>query len=94
MTIMMIKMMMMTMITTWSVGCVFLLSARQSLPDLAGVLSSGTKEGTESDDTLGIACQTAHSLILKEPDLGKRLLTRPLVASLNDLSRNKYGCWA
>ncbi|XP_046882190.1 plakophilin-1-like [Hypomesus transpacificus] len=64
--------------------------ARQSLPDLAGVLSSGTKEGTESDDTLGVACQTAHTLILKESDLGKRLLTRPLVASLNDLSRNKY----
>lgn len=64
--------------------------ARQALPELAGILSSGTKEGTESDDTLGIACQTAQSLILREPELAKQHLTKPLVSSLNDLSGNKY----
>ncbi|XP_024239308.1 plakophilin-1 [Oncorhynchus tshawytscha] len=63
--------------------------ARQTFPELVGILSSWTKEGTESDDTLAMACQTSHSLLMKEPELGKRLLSNNLVNSLNDLSKNR-----
>ncbi|XP_041745058.1 plakophilin-1 isoform X1 [Coregonus clupeaformis] len=62
--------------------------ARQTLPELVGIVSSWTKEGTESDDTLAMVCQTSHSLLMKEPELGKRLLSNNLVNSLNDLSKN------
>ncbi|XP_070967809.1 plakophilin-1-like [Oncorhynchus clarkii lewisi] len=63
--------------------------ARQTFPELVGILSSWTKEGTESDDTLAMACQTSHSLLMKEPELGKRVLSNNLVNSLNDLSKNR-----
>ncbi|XP_064825205.1 plakophilin-1-like [Oncorhynchus masou masou] len=63
--------------------------ARQTLPELVGILSSWTKEETECDDTLAMACQTSHSLLMKEPELGKPLLTNKLVNSVNDLSKNR-----
>lgn len=66
-----------------------LIEARQSLPELASILSSGTTAGKESDETVAMACQTANSLLLREPDLGKRLLTNSMINSLNDLSRNR-----
>ena len=66
-----------------------LIEARKALPELTGILSSGTKEGNESDDTLAMACQTAHCLLRKEPELGKRLLSNNLINSLKDLSQNK-----
>jgi hypothetical protein len=68
---------------------VFLSEARQTLPELVGILSSWTKEETECDDTLAMACQTSHSLLMKEPELGKPLLTNKLVNSVNDLSKNR-----
>lgn len=63
--------------------------ARKALPELLGVLSEGTKEGNESDDTLAMACQAANSLLMKEPEMGKRLLNNSLINSLNNLSQNK-----
>lgn len=64
--------------------------ARKALPELLGILSAGTKEGNESDDTLAMACQTANCLLMKEPEMGKRLLNNNLIKSLQDLSQNKY----
>ncbi|XP_061582827.1 plakophilin-1 [Cololabis saira] len=64
--------------------------ARKSLPPLLGLLGEGTKEGNESDDTLAMACQSASSLLMKEPEMSKTLLTNNLVKSLNDLSQNIY----
>lgn len=67
----------------------FVLVARKILPDLLGILSAGTKQGNESDDTLAVACQTANCLLIKEPELGMRLLNNNLINSLNDLSQNR-----
>ncbi|XP_077387119.1 plakophilin-1 [Festucalex cinctus] len=64
--------------------------ARKVLPELLGILSAGTKEGNESDDTLAMACQTANILVAKEPESGKRLLNGGLINSLKELSQNKY----
>ncbi|XP_068598772.1 plakophilin-1-like [Brachionichthys hirsutus] len=64
--------------------------ARKALPDLLSILSAGTKEGNESDDTLAMACQTANSLLMKEPEMGKHLVNDNLIVSLIALSQNKY----
>ncbi|XP_035517096.1 plakophilin-1-like isoform X2 [Morone saxatilis] len=64
--------------------------ARKALPELLSVLSAGTKEGNESDDTLAMACQTTNYLLMKEPEMSKRLLNNNLINSLNDLSQNEY----
>ncbi|XP_068170593.1 plakophilin-1-like [Antennarius striatus] len=64
--------------------------AREALPDLLSILSTGTKEGNESDDTLAMACQTASSLLTKEPEIGKNVLNDKLIISLIALSQNKY----
>ncbi|KAF7669928.1 hypothetical protein LDENG_00110600 [Lucifuga dentata] len=63
---------------------------RKVLPELLGILSSGTKEGNESDDTLAMVCQAAHCLLLKDPEQSKLMLTNNLINSLNDLSQNIY----
>ncbi|XP_037642664.1 plakophilin-1 isoform X2 [Sebastes umbrosus] len=64
--------------------------ARKALPALLGILSAGTKEGNESDDTLAMACQTANCLLMKEPEMGKPMLNNNLINSLKDLSQNTY----
>ncbi|XP_070701185.1 plakophilin-1 [Pempheris klunzingeri] len=64
--------------------------ARKALPELLGILSAGTKEGNESDDTLAMACRSANYLLMKEPEMGKHLLNNNLINSLKDLSRNEY----
>ncbi|KAM7402476.1 hypothetical protein PAMP_017715 [Pampus punctatissimus] len=64
--------------------------ARRALPELLGILSAGTKEGNESDDTLAMACHIVNSLLMKESEMSMRLLNNNLINSLNDLSKNKY----
>lgn len=64
--------------------------ARSALPELLRILSAGTKEGNESDDTLAMTCQTANALIMREPEMNKHLLSAPLIRSLGDLSQNVY----
>ncbi|KAK9528618.1 hypothetical protein VZT92_012770 [Zoarces viviparus] len=64
--------------------------ARKVLPGLLGILSAGTKEGNESDDTLSMACQTSNCLLMKEPEMGKDLLNNNLINSLKDLSQNGH----
>ncbi|KAL0978783.1 hypothetical protein UPYG_G00175120 [Umbra pygmaea] len=60
--------------------------ARQTLQDLVGIIRSN--EGTESDDTLAMVCQTCNSLLFKEPVLGKSLLSNIVVNRLGNLSKN------
>uniref|UniRef100_G3NN56 Plakophilin 1b n=1 Tax=Gasterosteus aculeatus aculeatus TaxID=481459 RepID=G3NN56_GASAC len=64
--------------------------ARKALPNLLDVLSAGTKQGNESDDTLAMACRTSNSLLMKEPEMGKHLLNNNLINSLKDLSLIGY----
>ncbi|KAK5912114.1 hypothetical protein CesoFtcFv8_002017 [Champsocephalus esox] len=60
----------------------------KALPELLGILSAGTKEGNESDDTLSMACQTSNCLLMNKPEMGKHLVNSTLISSLNDLSKN------
>ncbi|XP_030634065.1 plakophilin-1 [Chanos chanos] len=65
--------------------------ARQSLPQLVGLLSSGVTHGsklTESDNTMATTCHSVLNLLKSEPELGKRLLNNTLINSLKDLSQN------
>ncbi|XP_033938255.1 plakophilin-1 isoform X2 [Pseudochaenichthys georgianus] len=62
----------------------------KALPELLGILSAGTKEGNESDDTLSMACQTSNCLLMNKPEMGKHLVNSTLISSLNDLSKNTH----
>uniref|UniRef100_A0A8C6T5W1 Plakophilin 1b n=1 Tax=Neogobius melanostomus TaxID=47308 RepID=A0A8C6T5W1_9GOBI len=64
--------------------------ARRALPQLVDIMSAGTKEGNESDDTLAMACQAANYLFVKDPEMCKHLLKKDLIKSLGDLSQNSY----
>ncbi|KAM7006475.1 plakophilin-1-like [Tautogolabrus adspersus] len=64
--------------------------ARKALPELLNIISAGTKQGNESDDTLSMACQTANYLLMKDPEMGKHMLNQKLINSLKDLSQNEY----
>ncbi|XP_047439689.1 plakophilin-1 isoform X2 [Mugil cephalus] len=64
--------------------------ARKALPDLLGLITKGTSEGNESDDTLAVACRTAGTLLLSKPEMSKNLLNNNLIKSLTDLSQNIY----
>ncbi|XP_076003183.1 plakophilin-1 isoform X2 [Genypterus blacodes] len=63
---------------------------RKVLPELLAILSAGTAEGNESDDTLAMTCQTALCLIIKDPESSKHRITNNLISSLNELSQNRY----
>lgn len=62
--------------------------ARKALPELTGLLTKGTSEGNESDDTLAVACRTAGTLLLSKPEMNKNLLNNNLIKSLTELSQN------
>ncbi|XP_071349071.1 plakophilin-1 [Trachinotus anak] len=64
--------------------------ARKALPQLLDIISTGTKGGNESDDTLAMACQAASCLLVNEPEMSKRYLNHNLINSLSTLSQNKY----
>ncbi|XP_029947902.1 plakophilin-1 [Salarias fasciatus] len=64
--------------------------ARKALPELLSLLSKGTSEGNESDDTLAMACHTASCMLLKKPDISKHLLSNGLIQSLSSLSQDRY----
>ncbi|XP_064161515.1 plakophilin-1-like [Anguilla rostrata] len=66
------------------------LMARQTLPQLVSILSSATQNGTDSDETMATACQAVGSLLVADPETGKRQLNNTFINSLNDLSRNSY----
>ncbi|XP_035008958.1 plakophilin-1 [Hippoglossus stenolepis] len=64
--------------------------ALKCLPELGDIINAGTEEGNESDDTLSMVCQATNCLVMKAPDIGKKLLNRTTINSLGDLSQNNY----
>lgn len=66
----------------------FFIKARKGLPEVLKILSAGTMEGNESDDTLALACQAANRVIVGEPEMTKQLLNKSVINSLNELSQN------
>ncbi|XP_036389818.1 plakophilin-1 [Megalops cyprinoides] len=65
--------------------------ARQVLPHLTSLLSSGAKNMDDYDDTMATACNTVHSLLKADPEMGRKVLNNSLVTMLSDLSNNGYG---
>lgn len=62
--------------------------AKQILPELTGLLSSGPREMGKSDDTIATACNTARTLMLADSEVSKKAISNELVTSLADLSEN------
>lgn len=63
--------------------------ARKALPELVNIITAGSGVGYECDDTLSMACRTANSLFVKEPEAGKRLLNITLMNALKNLSQSE-----
>ncbi|XP_018614038.2 plakophilin-1-like [Scleropages formosus] len=64
--------------------------ARQTLPQLTSLLSSGAKNNSDSDDTITTASYTILNLLKAEPEVAKKLLNNTFVNSLTDLSKNRF----
>ncbi|XP_074500352.1 plakophilin-1 [Sebastes fasciatus] len=62
--------------------------AKQILPELAGLVTSGPKEMGNSDETIATACNTVRSLMLADTDVSKKVINNELVTSVADLSEN------
>ncbi|CAL8325796.1 unnamed protein product [Merluccius merluccius] len=62
--------------------------AKEVLPDLASILSSGRREMGNRDDTITTTCNNMRSLLFADSDVSKKILTPDLVTSLADLSEN------
>ncbi|KAM8863620.1 plakophilin-1-like [Spinachia spinachia] len=63
--------------------------AKQILPELTELLSSGPRAMGNSDETMGTACNTVRSLMLADTEVSKRVINNKLVTSLADLSENR-----
>ncbi|KAG9331000.1 hypothetical protein JZ751_021277 [Albula glossodonta] len=63
-------------------------AAREVLPHLAAIISTGENAKRSADDTLTTACNTFHSLLKVEPELARRVVNDTLVNSLSYLSSN------
>lgn len=69
--------------------CPFVFSlAKQILPELTDLLSSGPREMGNLDDTMMTACNTVRSLMLADTEVSKKVINNKLVTSLADLSEN------
>lgn len=67
--------------------------ARQTLPQLVGLLNSGLTQSDSSpeyDSTMATALHSTHSLMKADPDIGKSLLNNSLINSLNNMSLNLW----
>ncbi|KAL6119620.1 pkp1 [Pungitius sinensis] len=62
--------------------------AKQILPELTGLLSSGPREMGNSDETVATACNTVRSLMLADTEVSKKVINNKLVTSLADLSED------
>ncbi|XP_028855314.1 plakophilin-1 [Denticeps clupeoides] len=66
--------------------------AREALPELTRFISAGMpnvgKELSENDESMATACHAAHTLLMAEHDVGKKLVNNTFVNSLNDMSHN------
>ncbi|XP_068589809.1 plakophilin-1 [Cebidichthys violaceus] len=62
--------------------------AKQILPDLTSLLSSGPRKMGNSDETIVTACNTVRSLMLANTEFSKTVINKELVTSVADLSEN------
>ncbi|XP_044065672.1 plakophilin-1 [Siniperca chuatsi] len=62
--------------------------AKQILPELTSLLSSGPLLMGKSDETISTACSTVRNLILADTEVSKKVINNELVSSLTDLSEN------
>ncbi|KAF1390439.1 hypothetical protein PFLUV_G00058060 [Perca fluviatilis] len=63
--------------------------AKQILPDLTSLVSSGPREMGSSDETIATACSTLRSLMLADTEVSKKFVKIELVSSVADLSENR-----
>lgn len=75
--------------TWWSYAFFFFFAAKQVLPDLTRVLSSGPQDMGNCDETLATACNTMRVLASADTDVNKKVITKELVQTLADLSENR-----
>lgn len=61
----------------------------RAFPELVTVLKNGTDGVKESDDAFAMACQTASTLLLREPEFNKKYLDHSLINPLQHICRNK-----
>ncbi|XP_032376616.1 plakophilin-1 isoform X1 [Etheostoma spectabile] len=62
--------------------------AKQILPELTSLLSSGPREMGNSDETIATACSSLRSLMLADTEVSKKFVKSELVSSVADLSEN------
>lgn len=62
--------------------------AKQILPELTSLLSSGPREMGNSDETIATACSTARTLMFADTEISKKVINNELVSSMADLSEN------
>ncbi|CAK6951527.1 plakophilin-1 [Scomber scombrus] len=62
--------------------------AKQILPELTGLLSTGPREMGNSDETIATVCSTARTLMLADTEISKKVINNELVSSMADLSEN------
>uniref|UniRef100_A0A3P9K8E9 Plakophilin 1 n=1 Tax=Oryzias latipes TaxID=8090 RepID=A0A3P9K8E9_ORYLA len=63
--------------------------AKQVLPDLASLLSSGPTEMGDSDETVATACSTFRRLVHANNGLTKNIINKELIYTLADLGANE-----
>lgn len=63
-------------------------TAAEVLPNVSSYLSGVTPNMIESDSIISTACRVMNTLMLAEPDTGKKLLNAKLVDSLSMVSSN------
>lgn len=63
--------------------------AKQILPELTSLVSSGPREMGNSDETIATACSTLRSLMLADTEVSKKFVKSELVSSVADLSENR-----
>ncbi|XP_050953108.1 plakophilin-1 [Labeo rohita] len=62
--------------------------AKEVLPNIVTTVSAVTPKMVESDSTIATACRVMHTLMLADPDTGKKMISTKLIDSLTYLSTN------
>lgn len=63
-------------------------TAKEVLPTVSSVLSAVTPKMVDSDSTIATACRVMHTIMLADPESGKKVLNSKLIDSLTKLSNN------
>lgn len=63
-------------------------TAKEVLPNIVTTVSAVMPKMVESDSTIATACRVMHTLMLADPDTGKKMISTKLIDSLTYLSTN------